>query len=368
MKNIINSILNRLNVIGTALFDFSALPDSAAANEILEKACHDVKSSSIYHNKTTTLPADEILLSIILPTYNRGNLVNAAIDSVLEQKTQYRYELIVVNDGSQDNTEAVLSAYLHEPNVRIINQQNKGFSGARNSGIAVARGQYLMFIDDDDSLLPNAIESLMKTTLKENADIVEGGMVATYPDGRARKYPFQQIGLVEKPLGCLSGFVWGKVYKRELFDQVRFPDNYWFEDSINANLLYALSKRCWISDTYVYGYYQHDTNISKTSKHNSKSIDSLYITRQLLLDREALGLVNDQNQYEYFMHMVHLTYMRTRLLSPEIKKAIFVIQCELYRKYWSNFTSNKTNYLKKIEKAVQEQNYKAYVLHCELGV
>lgn len=92
--------------------------------------------------------------SIIIPVYNRGLLVADAIESVLKQDF-YDYELIVVNDGSSDNTMQVL--YKYRDSIRIIHQENQGAESAKNSGVKEATGDYLVFLDSDDVLLPGAL-------------------------------------------------------------------------------------------------------------------------------------------------------------------------------------------------------------------
>lgn len=94
--------------------------------------------------------------SVIMPTYNRANMIGKAIKSVLAQ-TYTNWELLIVDDGSTDNTKQVVEAY-HDPRIRYIYQQNAERSAARNKGIDNARGQYICFIDSDDYYLPNHLE------------------------------------------------------------------------------------------------------------------------------------------------------------------------------------------------------------------
>jgi glycosyltransferase involved in cell wall biosynthesis len=108
------------------------------------------------------------LVSVIIPTYNRGWIVQEAIDSVLDQDFR-DYELIVVDDGSDDNTREMLSAYGKA--ITILRQPNRGVSAARNRGIAEAAGQLIAFLDSDDLWLPGKLASQVKF-FEENADAV----------------------------------------------------------------------------------------------------------------------------------------------------------------------------------------------------
>ena len=94
-------------------------------------------------------------LSVIIPTYKRANLVSQAIESVLAQ-TYTDYEVIVINDGSPDNTKEVLASFGDK--ITVINQENQGVAAARNAAIKLAKGRYIAFLDDDDLWLPNKLE------------------------------------------------------------------------------------------------------------------------------------------------------------------------------------------------------------------
>ena len=99
-------------------------------------------------------------MSVIIPTYNRADLVKQAVDSVLRQ-TVSDYEIIVVDDGSTDHTRQVLESVT--PPVRYLFQKNRGFAAARNRGIAESRGEYLAFLDSDDLFEPRLLEAVLAT-------------------------------------------------------------------------------------------------------------------------------------------------------------------------------------------------------------
>ncbi|MFN6487966.1 MULTISPECIES: glycosyltransferase [unclassified Nostoc] len=99
----------------------------------------------------------EPTVSVIIPTYQRGHIVSQAINSVLAQ-TYKDYEIIVINDGSQDNTPQVLAEFSDRHHITAIHQANQGLSAARNAGIRSARGKYIAFLDDDDLWEPQKLE------------------------------------------------------------------------------------------------------------------------------------------------------------------------------------------------------------------
>lgn len=104
----------------------------------------------------------QIKFSVVIPVYNKAETISRSLNSVLSQ-TYKNYELIVINDGSTDNINAVLEEYGKK--IRIINQENHGVSAARNRGIEEATGQYICFLDADDEWLPNHLEELYKAIL-----------------------------------------------------------------------------------------------------------------------------------------------------------------------------------------------------------
>jgi glycosyltransferase involved in cell wall biosynthesis len=95
------------------------------------------------------------LVTVVIPCYNQAHFLGEAIESVLEQ-TYPHYEIVVVDDGATDNTSEVASRYPGK--VRLIRQENRGLSGARNTGIRHSEGEYMVFLDADDRLLPEALE------------------------------------------------------------------------------------------------------------------------------------------------------------------------------------------------------------------
>jgi len=121
------------------------------------------------------MPEKNPTVSVIISTYNRAHLIGRAIQSVLNQ-TYQDFEVIVVDDGSTDNTEEIVKSF-NDPRIRYIrHEKNKGAAAARNTGIKAARGKYIAFQDSDDEWLPEKLEKQMKVF--ENAP-PEAGVVYT---------------------------------------------------------------------------------------------------------------------------------------------------------------------------------------------
>src|ERR1700730_9074258 len=101
---------------------------------------------------------DTCLVSVVIPAHNAAHYVGVAIDSVLRQSHQ-DFEIVIVDDGSTDNTKQVVEPYLSDPRIRYRYQENRGLPGARNSGASQSQGEYLAFLDADDFFAPNALQS-----------------------------------------------------------------------------------------------------------------------------------------------------------------------------------------------------------------
>lgn len=116
----------------------------------------------------------DCVLSIIVPVYNVENYLSKCLDSILNQDiAKDGYEIVVVNDGSTDRSGEIAKEYAEKhSNITLINQKNQGLSGARNSGIRVAKGKYIQFVDSDDYLEPNVEKSLVEKMESENLDIL----------------------------------------------------------------------------------------------------------------------------------------------------------------------------------------------------
>ncbi len=129
---------------------------------------------------------DNVKVSVIVPCYQNGQTVEKTVRSIQAQ-TERAWELIMVNDGSTDDTGAVLDRLaLDEPRMRVIHQENGGVSAARNAGLAIARGEWVTFVDADDWLLFDALTRLLEKT-EADVDIVCGAYAMRYIDEGARE-------------------------------------------------------------------------------------------------------------------------------------------------------------------------------------
>lgn len=301
-------------------------------------------------------------LSIIIPSYNSETTIKECIESVLGQKTNVEYEIIVINDGSTDKTQEIVETIQNEK-VVLINQDNKGFSGARNRGIDESLGEYIMFLDSDDMLVGNCIESMMSQIIEQKSDIIQGSFYS-FDDGHKHKCILKKQIIEDDNKVFNPGYPWAKIYKRELFDRIRFPLDVWFEDTIVCMLLYRLCKKMVVTDEVVYAWRLNPNGITHNARKNKKCIDHYWVMEYLLEKAKELGLPNDRVQYELVKgHLSTLMYRRLSLQDEEVLESAFILGCKMLDDIRPNGYECKGNTVEKdLEKAFITRNYKLWKL------
>jgi glycosyltransferase involved in cell wall biosynthesis len=188
-------------------------------------------------------PKNFPLVSIIIPCYKQGHFLSEAIESVFDQ-TYPNHEIIVIDDGSPDDTSQVASRYA---GVRLIRQENQGLSGARNRGISVSHGEFLVCLDADDRLLPGALESgLTCMAQRPESEMVCGRYRVIREDGAPSDVVSDlcagdlYLGLLAK--NCI-GPVAPVIFRREVFDKVGgFDTN--ISPASDYDIYLRIARRC----------------------------------------------------------------------------------------------------------------------------
>jgi len=215
-------------------------------------------------------------ISVIVPVYNTEPWLASCLDSVLAQSEQ-DFEVICVNDGSTDGSGAILKRYTEQDKrVRVLTQKNQGQSVARNAGLDVAKGEYIFFLDSDDSLPRYALATLLKIADKTQAPIVASRFFET---GKTRKNTCR----IRRP--ALKCFVrdrrifstpCNKLYRADILKKYRFIPNIYFEDWPFLTILFAQIPFYADTDTPCYTY--NDKNVSTVrSPFTQKKVDG-YLT------------------------------------------------------------------------------------------
>ena len=187
-------------------------------------------------------------VSVIIPVYNTIPYLREALDSVIHQ-TYPQLEILLIDDGSTDGSAALCDTYLPDPRVQVVHQENRGLSAARNVGIERATGDYIAFLDADDAFRPEMIKEMLAAAQQSRADLVACSHALYWTDGRLDEAGRQGIpegngfryereeSLTSREArrrlldGRFSCQAWNKLYKRELWDVLRFPEGHVYEDN-----------------------------------------------------------------------------------------------------------------------------------------
>lgn len=287
---------------------------------------YEPKETEIFqHNSIHKADYD---LQIVVPVYNVEKYLEKCIESVLNQKTKYKYCVYIINDGSTDNSEKILDKYINIGNVYIINQRNAGLAAARNTGIKDIYANYLMFIDSDDYITENSVESLLNIAYSNNADIVEGSFVS-FNDKKEIKNIRRTEKICEQEL---SGFAWGKIFRSALFNDFVFPSGYIYEDTMLYFMIYPKANIIYTVSDIVYRHLVNSNGLAMSSVGNKKSIDSYWLTEILNDKRAMLNYPNDKAYLIKLKKQFLINYSRTCLLPIAVQKNIFVLENDILRK------------------------------------
>lgn len=218
-------------------------------------------------------------ISVIVPVYNVEQYLVKCLDSIVNQTFQ-DIEIICINDGSTDNSGKILEEYAQkDERFKIINQENKGLSVARNEGLLCATGEYISFIDGDDFIHSRFIEVLYQVIIQNECDIAGCDFRKVYRDekpsfrnSKPKKYVSPLNVLLNKK-NFIHFNVWNKLYKRDAIKDVSFVENLYFEDWVFNLCVFAQnSSFVWVKDK-MYGYRISSNSIMRSQFSEKKQQD-----------------------------------------------------------------------------------------------
>ena len=327
----------------------------SSAYKRLETVSPNPKSSCVAKNAI----AKQVDVHFIVPAYNAEQYIKRCVDSIVVPKKNISYHLTIVNDGSTDKTQTILNEYMNVPEVEIITQSNRGFSGARNAGLKNIKGKYICFVDSDDYILWNGVEAMFLLAEASKADMVIGNHYVVNQDDKV-------IRKVRNTADNYNGYPWGKLFKAECFEAVCFPEKFWFEDSVIKQIVsekFNLVKEC---SEFVYYYRENPNGITQTSRQKPKTVDSLHITLALHEDRLQMGLSNTNKYYDYILLMSYLTFVRAQTLGDDVLKDIFIVFTDfICRTFGDDYTAIEPK-LQPLGIYIRNKNYGHWKKYCKL--
>lgn len=224
-------------------------------------------------------------VSIVVPVYKVEKYLRKCLDSLINQ-TIDDYEIILINDGSPDNSQQIIDEYKarYPEMIKTLLIDNGGQGRARNFGIDMAQGDYIGFVDSDDWVDVTMFEKLYNAAKANDADLVLCDCVACREDG-GREY--MNTSVYDDPM-CVSGSVWNKLFRRDTIGDVRFASGVWYEDLPFALKLMLQSKKTAIVSE---GLYFYRVSPASTMRNNNakKNLDIITIMEDIRSFMESNG-------------------------------------------------------------------------------
>lgn len=310
--------------------------------------------TAIFRPRAHKIERPEVELSFIVPAYNVQDYVGHCVRSLLDQDTARSFEVILINDGSFDLTrERAVEAADGDKRLVVIDQENSGFSGARNTGIDCARGKYISFVDSDDFVDPGFTEACMRELEATCADYVTAGYTDVDEDGgQARKNPVR-MGM---------GTAWGRVYRASVWDTVRFPEGFLFEDTVLPYLIFPRFKGCVVEDASY--CYRHRKNSISRNGIKPKSLDTYWIVEALLNACGEYGIPFSAVEEEFLINACYTVAARRSQLESDWLPLLFSAFADLWEEQTIHDSSlfKRRKDLAEVAKALEGHKYQTWRL------
>lgn len=307
-------------------------------------------------------------LSVIIPLYNAGDDFRTCMESLITQ-TWTALEIIIINDGSTDNSVEIAKHYAENyPHVRLLHQANAGASVARNRGIEVATGKYVAFVDADDEVYPTMYETLMTMALEDDLDVAQcnadwcfretGETWQSIPTDRLRS-----TGVLTGPDWLRMGLssrrwthvVWMGVYRRDVIvkNNIKFIAGLHHQDIVWTTEFMFNALRARYTEQSLYKYYLHNTSVSRLNRQGNKNLNYQrhYIKITRLLEKLNRNYADKITIYPEFHQQI--TYEALRVChavrkEPDIitrqRMIAEIFTSGMYKRLITNVRSVKVGY------------------------
>lgn len=263
------------------------------------------------------------LISVIVPVYNVEKYIDKCIKSILNQNYK-ELEIILVDDGSTDKSGEICDEYAKKDDrIKVIHKINGGLSDARNAGLNIAKGEYIGFVDSDDYIDNDMYSTLFDLIQKHKADIsivsfreFMNGKVIDIQDSKQldifnRTEGIQELLLDKK----IQSYAWNKLFKAELFKNIKFPTGKNFEDIATTLLLFEKTQKIVRLEEPKYNYLRRNDSII-----GIKNYKTYYDYIEVILDKYKYlkGKYNEIDQYNDYNFVISMIWVYTIILKYEI--------------------------------------------------
>lgn len=290
-------------------------------------------------------------VSVIVPVYNVEKYLEKCLNSLVNQ-TLENIEIIIVNDGTKDNSEEIIKKFMDKyPNKIIyLKKENGGLSDARNFGIPYAKGEYIAFLDSDDYVEKNIYKEMYDLAKKENSDMVECDFIWEYPN-KIREDIGQVYNGKKEMLEKVRVVAWNKLIKRSILEktQIQFPKGLRYEDvEFTYKLIPHLNKVSFLKKPYIH-YIQRENSISNSQNERTKEI---FTVLDNVIDYYKKN--NFYDEYKDELEYIYARYLLCSSLLRMVKIKDKVIRKKMLEKTWENLNTKFPNWKK--NKILKENN------------
>lgn len=278
----------------------------------------------------------KLIISVIIPVYNTSLYLAECIESMIAQTIFEKMEIILINDGSTDNSGEICEEYSNNyQNIRVIHQENKGVSVARNTGLKFVKGNYIYFCDSDDTVEHNLLEVLLNNIIENKADLSIVDFQRIFPNGSKKKYRKEHVILLDNKNDVLKSFLSSKIIGNNLVDKLfcyeliknlEFSCDYKIGEDMFFiyNVLKKCNKVIVDSRNSYYNYIIRDDS-AMNSKDIEKYEDAFALSKEIYID-----LSNDTN-LELFAYG-HLAHEECKAIEYKIKNTQSISR-KVYKEY-----------------------------------
>lgn len=273
-----------------------------------------VSTAHLYGRRSTLLPqasldmtladADKALVSVIVPVYNVEDFLEECLESITTQ-TYHHLEILLINDGSTDRSLAICHDWAAKDNrIRVIDKANGGASDARNVGLKEAKGDFILFIDSDDLVMPDLVDVLYKQQFLHQADIVIGNYMNFYQDSGVSSYYVLDRHFCIEEVPAIEAVVrqsaWhlntsvfmlsvAKLFRKSLFENIVYPVGRMFEDEVITHKLLLKSRKTILVNGNYYIYRIRENSVMTSQFNVKRAYDLLDMINEKLADIALYG-------------------------------------------------------------------------------
>lgn len=270
-------------------------------------------------------------ISVLIPVYNTGKYLDNTLNSIVNQ-TLKDIEVIIVNDGSTDNSENIIKKFTKKYDfIKYFYKNNTGVADTRNILLSKANGEYISFIDSDDTICDTMYEEMYNMASVNNADLVVCDYNEIYSDFTKIIKGLQMESYIVSPPS-----LWNKIFKRELFEDLSFPNVSIGEDMFITLSVIVKAKKIEYMPKCFYNYYIRVNSLMNKKKYSEYWNDIFYVLQKL---NAVLKNYPDELEFLYIQHLLRDSSIRF-MYYVEGKDSLNKINTIFKTKY-SCFTNNK---------------------------